>query len=119
MLDVRRHTTPDGCAVCQPVGELDSYTVCRLRQVLAELAASPRLVMDLSAVVFIDSAGIGALVGGVRRVRGLGGQVAVACNRPSLLRALSTTGFDRIVTVVGSVSEAAALLRRPAALAET
>ncbi len=41
-----------------------------------------RLVIDLSRVPFIDSAGLGALIGGIRRTRELGGQVAVACSRP-------------------------------------
>ena len=40
----------------------------------------------------------------------LGGDVAVACNRPTLTRLLRTTGFDRIVTVTDTIEEAAAAL---------
>jgi anti-anti-sigma regulatory factor len=36
--------------------------------------------------------------------------VAVCCNRPTLVRLLHTTGFDRIVTVTDTVAEAAASL---------
>ena len=79
--------------VCRPVGELDAFTVSQFRQSLAELASSPSLLIDLSGVPFVDSAGLGALIGGIRRVRELGGDVAVACPRPTLTRLLRTTGF--------------------------
>ncbi|MBV8692858.1 MAG: STAS domain-containing protein, partial [Actinobacteria bacterium] len=57
-----------------------------------------------------DSAGLGALIGGIRRARELGGDVAVSCSRPTLTRLLRTTGFDRIVTVAETLEEAAAAL---------
>ncbi|MDP8993040.1 MAG: STAS domain-containing protein [Actinomycetota bacterium] len=112
MLDIQIHHT-DGYVLCRPVGELDAFTVSQFRQILAELASSPRLLIDMSAVPFLDSAGLGALIGGIRRARELGGDVAVACNRSTLVRLLRTTGFDRIVTVADSVEEAAAALRQP------
>jgi anti-sigma B factor antagonist len=96
----------NGCTVCRPVGELDAFTVSQFRQALAELASAPKLLIDLAGVPFVDSAGLGALIGGIRRVRELGGDVAVACPRPTLTRLLHTTGFDRIVTVASSVDEA-------------
>ena len=80
---------------------------------LAELASNPRLLIDMSGVPFVDSAGLGALIGGIRRARELGGEVAVSCNRPPLTRLLRTTGFDRIVTVAETVEEAAAALQQP------
>src|SRR5678816_2418294 len=92
-----------GYTVCRPVGELDAFTVSQFRQALAELASTPRLLIDMSGVPFVDSAGLGALIGGIRRARELGGDVAVACNRPTLTRLLHTTGFDRIVPVTDTV----------------
>ena len=106
MLDIQVDLAK-GCTVCRPVGELDAFTVSQFRQALAELASAPRLLIDLAGVPFVDSAGLGALIGGIRRVRELGGDVAVACPRPTLTRLLHTTGFDRIVTVAASVDEAA------------
>jgi anti-sigma B factor antagonist len=103
---------PDGYVVCRPAGELDAFSVHQFRQALAEVASSRRVVIDLSAVPFVDSAGLGALIGGIRRVRELGGTVVVACGRPTLGALLQTTGIDRIVTVTGTVAEAAAWLAR-------
>jgi anti-sigma B factor antagonist len=100
----------DGLTICRPIGELDAFTVAQFRQALAGLASVDRLVIDMSGVPFVDSAGLGALIGGIRRARELGGDVAVCCNRPTLVRVLRTTGFDRIVTVAPTMEEAKAAL---------
>lgn len=100
----------DSYTLCRPEGELDAYTVGRFRQALAELSDAGRLLIDLSEVPFMDSAGLGALIGGIRRAREAGGDVAVACGRPTLTRLLHTTGFDRIVAVTETVTEAAEAL---------
>ena len=99
-----------GYTLCRPVGELDAYTVAAFRDALGELATKPRVVIDLSEVPFMDSAGLGALIGGIRRAREHGGDVAVACSRPTLTRLLHTTGFDRIVPVTDTVAAAEAAL---------
>ena len=112
MLDIQLEEG-DGFTICRPVGELDAFTVSQFRQSLAELASRPRLLIDMSGVPFVDSAGLGALIGGIRRAREQGGDVAVCCNRPTLTRLLHTTGFDRIVTVAETMDEAAAALREP------
>lgn len=109
MLEIQVEESADH-TVCRPVGELDAYTVGQFRESLAELASVPRLLIDLSAVPFMDSAGLGALIGGIRRAREAGGDVAVACSRPTLTRLLHTTGFDRIVPVTETVEEAALAL---------
>ncbi|CAN5846667.1 hypothetical protein BH24ACT3_BH24ACT3_06550 [soil metagenome] len=100
----------NGYTLCRPVGELDAYTVSQFREALGGLASTQRLLIDLSAVPFMDSAGLGALIGGIRRAREAGGEVAVACSRPTLTRLLHTTGFDRIVPVTETVDAAAQAL---------
>jgi anti-sigma B factor antagonist len=97
--------------LCRPVGELDAYTVGQFREALGDVSANPRLLIDLSEVPFMDSAGLGALIGGIRRAREADGDVAVACSRPTLTRLLHTTGFDRIVPVTETVDAAADALK--------
>ncbi|HEY6532187.1 MAG TPA: STAS domain-containing protein [Acidimicrobiales bacterium] len=99
--------------LCRPVGELDAYTVGQFRDALAGLASIQRLLIDLSDVPFMDSSGLGALIGGIRRAREADGDVTVACSRPTLTRLLHTTGFDRIVAVADTVDAAAAALLDP------
>jgi anti-sigma B factor antagonist len=100
--------------LCRPIGELDAYTVGQFREALAEIASLPRVLIDLSEVPFMDSAGLGALIGGIRRAREADGEVTVACSRPTLTRLLHTTGFDRIVPVTETLEAAVdALLNTP------
>jgi anti-sigma B factor antagonist len=66
-------------------------------------------------VSFIDSVGLGAIVGGVVRAREGGVPVTLACNRPGLAHILRETGITRIVSVFDTLEEAAtALERKPA-----
>ena len=114
MLEIEVDTS-DSHTLCRPVGELDAYTVSAFRDTLTELSDQPRVVIDLSEVPFMDSAGLGALIGGIRRARENGGEVAVACSRPTLTRLLHTTGFDRIVPVTETVEAAVAAVQAPPA----
>ena len=111
MLEITVETS-DTHTLCRPIGELDAYTVGQFRESLSELSEVTHLLIDLSEVPFMDSAGLGALIGGIRRTRESGGDVAVACSRPTLTRLLHTTGFDRIVAVTETVDEAAEALAR-------
>jgi anti-sigma B factor antagonist len=106
VLKIEQEQTDDGFTVCRPIGELDAFTVSQFRQALAELASQSRLIIDMSGVPFVDSAGLGALIGGIRRTRELGGDVVVVVNRPGLVRTLRTTGFDRIVAMTENLEEA-------------
>ena len=97
-------------SVCRPVGDIDAYSVGQFRESLGELTDVSHLLIDLSEVPFMDSAGLGALIGGIRRTRENDGKVVVACKEPALVRLLHTTGFDRIVPVVEDYDEAVAEL---------
>lgn len=86
--------------ILRPRGDIDAYSVGVFRDGLATEAHAQRLLIDLSDVPFMDSAGLGALIGGIRRNRDNDGEIVVVCNETALTRLLHTTGFDRIVPVV-------------------
>jgi len=109
MFTVEYETLPH-YALCRPIGELDSSTAQQLREALGSQPAPRRLVIDLSQVPFVDSAGLGALIGGIRRTREAGGDVAISAPHREVLAVLRTTGFDRILPVTASVEEAVAAL---------
>jgi anti-anti-sigma factor len=73
-------------------------------------------VIDLSEMVFIDGAGLTALVGGIRRAREVSTEVAVACSRPTLRKVLDRVGLSRIVSVSGRTEDALAEVRSTPAL---
>jgi anti-sigma B factor antagonist len=105
----------DAYVICRPSGELDAYTVGQFREALADLAGESRVIIDLGDVPFMDSAGLGALIGGIRKARETDGEVVVACGRDTLKRLLHTTGFDRIVPVEDDLESAVETLLNPEA----
>jgi len=110
-INVESNDEGEGYHLCRLTGEVDAYTVGQFREALAGIDGVKWLLIDLSEVPFMDSAGLGALIGGIRRVREAEGDVAVVSTTTSLNRLLHTTGFDRIVPVTESIDEALAALR--------
>jgi anti-sigma B factor antagonist len=93
-------------AVISVAGELDSFTACELRAGITGVLGRKAVVIDIRDVPFVDSAGLGALMGGIRRLREAGGEVALCCTHAGVLRLLLVTGLDRIVAITGSPAEA-------------
>jgi anti-sigma B factor antagonist len=95
--------------VLVPVGDLDVYTVGSLRDALGKMIEdeTPRVVVDLDGVPFMDSSGLGALMGGVRRLREASGDLAIACTREQHLKLFTITGFGEGVSIAPTVEEAA------------
>ncbi len=100
----------NGCTVCRPVGSLDRSNGPKLREVMALMTSVRRLVIDLSDVPFVDSAALGVLVGGIRRVREAGGDVVVCSDLGHVRRVLETVGFTHVVPLVASVDDAQRML---------
>ncbi|HWC12981.1 MAG TPA: STAS domain-containing protein [Actinomycetota bacterium] len=103
-------TDEGGYKVLKPDGDLDVYTVGSLRDSLGSIVEedSPKVVVDLDSVPFMDSSGLGALMGGVRRLREAGGDLAIACTREQHLKLFTITGFGEGVSIAPTVEEAAA-----------
>jgi anti-sigma B factor antagonist len=96
------------CAVIQVTGEVDVYTAPMLREQIRELAAkgAVHLIADLSAVDFLDSTGLGALLGGLKRLREAGGSLALAISTPRIMRIFQITGLTKALAVQRSVADA-------------
>ena len=96
------------CAVLQVTGEVDVYTAPTLREQIQELAAkgAVHLIADLGRVDFIDSTGLGALVGGVKRLRKAGGSLALVISTPRILRTFQITGLTKALATQPSVADA-------------
>ena len=94
--------------VLRPSGDLDVYTVGSLRDAIGDVIEqeAPRVVVDLDSVPFMDSSGLGALMGGVRRLREAGGDLAIACTREQHLKLFTITGFGEGVSIAPTVAEA-------------
>src|SRR6201987_1359284 len=89
---------PSGdCAVLQVTGEIDVYTAAILRERIRDLAAkgAVHIIADLSRVDFLDSTGLGVLVGGLKRLREHDGSLPLGISTTRLLRILQITGVTR------------------------
>ena len=96
-------------AVLAVSGEVDVATVPRLREQLHGLVASgtPRIVVDLDAVDFLDSTGLGVLVGALKRVRANGGELALVCTSPRIRKVFEVTGLTKVFELHDTVDDAA------------
>ena len=104
-LDVARR---DGWAVLEVGGEVDVATAPRLREQLIKLVndANYRIVVDLRDVDFIDSTGLGVLIGALKRVRTHDGDLTLVCTEPRIVKVFQITGLDQVFDLHGSVSDA-------------
>jgi anti-sigma B factor antagonist len=77
-------------------GELDVATAPALREHVVTLVSEGRvhLVFDCADLEFIDSTGLGVLIGARARSLAANGSVAIAGARPALQRLLAVTGID-------------------------
>ena len=91
-------------------GEIDVYTAPRLRDKITELVSdgSYDLVVDMQAVEFLDSTGLGVLVGGLKKVRAHDGSLQLICTQERLLKIFLITGLAKVFTIHDSVASAAA-----------
>ncbi len=100
-----------GYVIVAVTGEVDISTVAELRECLYELAeGSQPLIVDLNRISFIDSTGLGALVGAARRATAHGGSLHAVCAQEQTRKLLWLTGVDRRIPLEGSLHEALASL---------
>lgn len=91
-------------------GEIDVYTAPTLRERLIEAVdgGARAVTVDLGRVEFLDSTGLGVLVGGLKRTRLAGGDFSLVCDQERILKIFRITGLDQIFTVYPTVEAATA-----------
>ncbi|MBK8468457.1 MAG: STAS domain-containing protein [Candidatus Phosphoribacter sp.] len=78
-------------------GEVDVHTAATLRRHLDEAILQGRdIVVDLAKVTFLDSTGLGVLVGRLKAVRAQGGTMRIVGARERVLKVFVITGLDRV-----------------------
>jgi anti-sigma B factor antagonist len=97
-------------------GEVDVYTAPRLRERLLELVdgGARNVVVDLGGVDFLDSTGLGVLVGALKRLRAAGGTFALVCAKEPLLKIFRITALDQVFPIYPTVEAATGSASGPA-----
>jgi anti-sigma B factor antagonist len=89
-------------------GEIDVYTAPKLREQIVQLVEEGRyhLVVDMEDVEFLDSTGLGVLVGGLKRVRAHDGSLRLVCTQERILKIFRITGLTKVFPIHSTVAEA-------------
>ncbi|MGD9958536.1 anti-sigma factor antagonist [Nocardioides sp.] len=100
----------EGATIVVVGGEIDVYTAPRLRDKITELVGDGvhTLIIDMEAVEFLDSTGLGVLVGGLKKVRAHGGSLQLICTQERLLKIFRITGLAKVFTIHDSAESALA-----------
>jgi anti-sigma B factor antagonist len=95
-------TTIGSHVVVQVSGEIDISSAPRLREAIVGVLAEGRtqIAVDLREVDFLDSTGLGVLVGGLKRARSAGGELRVISTSPRIAKVFAITGLDGIFQIV-------------------
>ena len=97
-----------GSCVVTLIGEVDVYTAPALRARLLEATDSDcgAIIVDMSGVDFIDSSGLGVLLGTLKRVREQDSTLTIVSDREIVLKVFHVTGLDRVFSIVSTLAEA-------------
>lgn len=90
-------------------GEVDIASAPRLREVIIGLVTEghTEIIVDLEGVDFLDSTGLGVLVGALKRVRTHGGDLRLVCTTPRVCKVFEITGLDHVFVLANSLEAAA------------
>ena len=106
---LRVHPEKRGDAIVVHVaGELDLATAPTLDRLLIESETALRLVLDLTGVTFMASAGLALLMKHEERSRAAGREMRVVATGSAVLRPIDLTGIAAVVTVVNTLADALA-----------
>jgi anti-sigma B factor antagonist len=96
------------CAVLRVAGEIDVYTAPELRQRVIGLIddGACHVIADLRAVDFLDSSGLGALVGSLRRLRTREGSLKLVTSGGRILQLFRITGLTQVFALHSTVPDA-------------
>lgn len=81
-------------------GEVDAFTAPQLREKLMPLCKSNRKIyLDLSQVDYMDSTGLGVLIGAYKSLCAQNGRLVLTGMSPRLQRLLKITGLTEIIDI--------------------
>jgi len=105
-LRVETRLAGEGTAVLSLAGEVDVSNTARVREAALQLLSggTKKLVVDLSATEYMDSAGLGMLVGLLKRLKESGGAMGIAGARPRVNHLFEITGLNQILALYDDVA---------------
>ena len=96
-------------------GEIDQYAANEIKgkiDVEIETTNKKNIVMDLSGVDFMDSSGIGLIVGRYKHAKALGHNFSVCGGKDTIRKVVELSGIIKVIPLLKSVSEAEEFLKK-------
>ena len=89
-------------------GEIDVYTSPRVKEIINELIEQGHfnLIINLEGVRYIDSTGLGVLIGALKKVRENEGSINLICTNPQIKKIFNITGLVKIFGIHKNEEEA-------------
>lgn len=87
-------------------GDLDNHNVTMIRsEIDREIDKHPvkNIIFDLTELEFMDSSGVGLIVGRYKRIKAFGGSVIIVCSKPAVKRVIDVSGLNRIISLYDSL----------------
>jgi anti-sigma B factor antagonist len=100
--------TVNGTPILDLTGEVDSYNAPKLRDQMTQLIEEGKadLVINMTGVEYIDSTGLGTLVGGLKRASEHGGGIRIICPNEQIYKVFNITGLVRVFSIHDSEQSA-------------
>lgn len=99
-ISIQEKFDPDKGPIIAVQGEVDVYTAPKLRERLLPLCEKGTTVtVDLSGVEYIDSTGLGVLIGAYKAQRATAGKLVLTGMNGRLLRLFKITGLHEIIDI--------------------
>ena len=84
-------------------GEIDHHSAVAVRSAIDTMIHSKlpkELIVDMSAVDFMDSSGLGLIMGRYNTMKEIGGEIKVADPSPGTEKIMRLAGMERIIKVI-------------------
>lgn len=101
--------TKQGVLIVRLEGELDMHSAGEFRQIVdnaLDKSGTKNILLNLSNVTFVDSSGLGVILGRYKHISQLGGQMITAKIQPQVAKIFELSGLFRIIKTYNSETEA-------------
>jgi anti-anti-sigma factor len=107
-LEVQTRQVDSGVTVVAPTGRLDVAGAPALKDAIGEALknGSPRVVLDMEGVSFVDSTGLGSVIAALKQIRSSQGDLRLAAPNQQVRVVLELTTLDRVFPYYSTVEEA-------------
>ncbi|MCL5035960.1 MAG: STAS domain-containing protein [Chloroflexi bacterium] len=109
-IKVDKRKVEEGLGIVDILGEIDVYTSSWVKEAIAEFIkeGNYNIIINLEGVRYIDSTGLGVLIGALKRVKEHEGSISLICTNPQIKKIFNITGLSKIFAIYKSEEEALA-----------